>query len=95
MALPLTIQNHLSKFFRLLRNWQVPAVCISNSARTISKRWLLNHAELLLDFDLCLIDRVMNETIIQLFAIFTVTRNREPLNNWSYVQQAIAFAGRW
>ncbi|MEO8173703.1 MAG: hypothetical protein ABI581_11490 [Sediminibacterium sp.] len=51
-----------------------------------------NHAELLLDFDLCLIDRVMNETIIQLFAIFTVTRDREPMNNWSYVQQAIAFA---
>jgi hypothetical protein len=51
-----------------------------------------NHAELLLDFDLCLIDRVLNETIIQLFAIFTVTRNREPLNDWSYVQQAIAFA---
>jgi hypothetical protein len=51
-----------------------------------------NHAELLLDFDLCLIDRTMNETIIQLFAIFTVTRNREPLNDWSYVQQAIAFA---
>jgi hypothetical protein len=51
-----------------------------------------NHAELLLDFDLCLIDRTMNETIIQLFAIFTVTRNREPLNNWLYVQQAIAFA---
>lgn len=53
-----------------------------------------NHAELLLDFDLCLIDREMNETIIQLFAIFTVTRNREPLNDWSFVQQAIAFA-RW
>ncbi len=51
-----------------------------------------NHAELLLDFDLCLIDRKMNETIIQLFAIFTVTKNREPLNAWSYVQQAIAFA---
>lgn len=53
-----------------------------------------NHAELLLDFDLCLIDREMNETIIQLFAIFTVTRNKEPLNNWSFVQQAIVFA-RW
>ena len=51
-----------------------------------------NHAELLLDFDLCLIDRVMNETIIQLFAIFTVTKDREPLNNWCYVEQAIEFA---
>lgn len=50
------------------------------------------HAELVLDFDLCLIDRVMNETIIQLFAIFTVTKDMEPLNDWAYVQQAIAFA---
>jgi hypothetical protein len=51
-----------------------------------------HHAELLLDFDLCLIDRVMNETIIQLFAIFTVTKDRQPMNEWSHVQQSVDFA---
>ncbi|MDB5211978.1 MAG: hypothetical protein JWQ30_2805 [Sediminibacterium sp.] len=51
-----------------------------------------HHAELSLDFDLCLIDRLMNETIIQLFAIFAVTKDNEPLNDWYYVHEAIAFA---
>ncbi|MEO7530255.1 MAG: hypothetical protein ABIS69_02555 [Sediminibacterium sp.] len=51
-----------------------------------------HHASLLLDFDLCLIDRVTNETIIQLFAIFTLTKNREPVNDWKYVLQAVEFA---
>lgn len=51
-----------------------------------------NHAELLLDFDLCLIDRVMNETIIQLFAIFSVKKNKEPMNDWKYVLLAVDFA---
>jgi hypothetical protein len=51
-----------------------------------------NHAKLSLDFDLCLIDAVMNETIIQLFAIFAVTKDQEPVNEWSYVQEAVDFA---
>ena len=51
-----------------------------------------NHAKLSLDFDLCLIDKVMDETIIQLFAIFVVTKDQEPMNEWSYVQQAVDFA---
>lgn len=53
---------------------------------------LQQHAELLLDFDLCLIDRVTNETIIQLFAIFTLTKNHEPVNEWQYVTAGIDFA---
>lgn len=53
---------------------------------------LQQHAELLLDFDLCLIDRAMNETIIQLFAIFTVTKNGGPVNDWQYVTSGIDFA---
>ena len=50
------------------------------------------HAKLSLDFDLCLIDTVMNETIIQLLAIFAVTKEQEPMNEWSYVQQSVDFA---
>ncbi len=50
------------------------------------------HARLSLDFDLCLIDRAMDETVMQLFAIFSVTKNKEPLNQWSNVQSAINFA---
>ena len=50
------------------------------------------HAELLLDFDLCLIDRTTHETIIQLFAIFALSKNREPVNDWKYVHIAIDFA---
>ena len=50
------------------------------------------HAELSLDFDLCMIDSVTNETIIQLFAIFTVTKEREPVNEWKYVTMGIDFA---
>lgn len=53
---------------------------------------LQSHAELSLDFDLCLIDRMMNETIIQLFAIFTVTDHQKPVNEWKYVQKGIEFA---
>jgi hypothetical protein len=51
-----------------------------------------DHARLSLDFDLCLIDRALDETVIQLFAIFSVTKNRDPLNEWKYVQSAINFA---
>lgn len=61
----------------------------NNHTRTLA---LQLHAELSLDFDLCLIDRAMNETILQLFAIFTVTHNGEPMNQWHYVETAIAFA---
>jgi hypothetical protein len=50
------------------------------------------HAELSLDFDLCMIDQATNETIIQLFAIFTVTKNHEPVNEWQYVTTGIDFA---
>jgi hypothetical protein len=50
------------------------------------------HAELSLDFDLCMIDKVTNETIIQLFAIFTVTKSNEPVNKWQYVTTGIDFA---
>ncbi len=53
---------------------------------------LQQHAELSLDFDLCMIDKVTNETIIQLFAIFAVTKNNEPVNEWQYVTIGIDFA---
>lgn len=61
----------------------------NNHIRTMA---LQMHAELSLDFDLCLIDRRMNETIMQLFAIITVSKNGEPMNQWAYVETAIAFA---
>lgn len=61
-----------------------------NLIRTLA---IQNHAELLLDFDLCLIDRAnTNETIIQLFAIFVITKNNEPVNQFAYIQDAVAFA---
>ena len=51
-----------------------------------------DHEELSLDFDMCLIDSVMNETVIQLFAILSVTKDGEAVDQWKYVHQAVAFA---
>ncbi len=49
------------------------------------------HAELLVDFDLCLIDRSLNETIMQLFAIFVLSKNNESVTEFTYIEQAVRF----
>lgn len=51
------------------------------------------HAELVADFDLCVIDRTINETVVQLFAIFKASRDGEPMNDRRYVA-ALAEFGR-
>jgi len=53
---------------------------------------LQNHAELLMDFDLCMIDKLRDETIIQLFAIFVISKQNEPVNKWEYIADAVGFA---
>lgn len=68
------------------------ALYIKFSNNHIKTLALQQHAELSLDFDLCLIDRDMNETVLQLFAIFTITKSREPMNDWHFVTMAIEFA---
>lgn len=62
------------------------------SKNQIKTMAIQQHAELLLDFDFCLIDRTTNETIIQLFAIFIVTKDNQPVNEWQYVTKGIEFA---
>jgi hypothetical protein len=62
------------------------------SKNHIKTMTIQQHAELSLDFDLCLIDSVTNETIIQLFAIFTVTKGQAPVNEWQYVTMGVDFA---
>ena len=52
----------------------------------------VEHEDLLMDFDLCLIDRKMNETILQLFAIFVITDGRESVNDWKFIELAVTFA---
>jgi hypothetical protein len=52
---------------------------------------LQKHAELLMDFDLCLINRSQDETIIQLFAIFLISENNAPVNNWKVITEAVDF----
>lgn len=47
---------------------------------------------LLMDFDLCLIDREMNETILQLFAIFTVKDEAGAVSDWRNIEIAVSFA---
>lgn len=48
-------------------------------------------AELLLDFDLCLIDRATNDTVIQLFAIFLISAPPHSLKDFVTVEEAIKF----
>jgi hypothetical protein len=52
---------------------------------------LQKHAELLMDFDFCLINRSQDETIIQLLAIFLITENHAPVNNWRVITAAVDF----
>jgi hypothetical protein len=53
---------------------------------------VLNHAELLLDFDLCLIDAEIDETIVQLFAIFILIKNNnEPITDVKCISDATHF----
>jgi hypothetical protein len=47
--------------------------------------------ELLLDFDLCLIDRTTNDTVIQLFAVFVISASPSHIKNFETVEQAINF----
>ena len=48
-------------------------------------------AELLLDFDLCLIDRATNDTIMQLFAVFVINAPFASLKDFVTVEQAVNF----
>jgi hypothetical protein len=47
---------------------------------------------LLMDFDLCLIDRAMNETVLQLFAIFAIKDQAGAVSDWRNIEIAVSFA---
>jgi hypothetical protein len=47
--------------------------------------------ELLLDFDLCLIDRATNDTVMQLFAVFVISAPPSCIKDFETVEQAINF----